>query len=256
MIQIKNLTKSFGSNLVWQDVSFDIEDGETLAIIGQSGCGKSVLVKHLNALIYPDSGIVTIDGKNVFELEYVELRKMRQRFGVLFQGSALFDSINTFENVAFPMRYFTDFSEDQIIQKVHEALEMVNLQEVAQKDTSELSGGMRRRVALARATVLQPDFLIYDEPTSGLDPQTSEEINKLITSMAGNLNITSIVVTHDIHSVLEISEKVAFLHEQKLWWHGPTKEMPTSNNKELLDFITASEYQIKPDKENFIGKNQ
>lgn len=244
MIEVKNLSKSFGDLLVWDDVSFEIEDGETLAIIGRSGCGKSVLVKHLNALMYPDTGEVIIDGENVFDLEYVELRKMRQRFGVLFQGSALFDSINTFENVAFPMRYFTDFTEQQITDKVHEALEMVNLIDVAQKDTSELSGGMRRRVALARATVLQPDFLIYDEPTSGLDPQTSEEINKLIISFASNLNITSIVVTHDIHSVLEISETVAFLHEQKLWWHGSVHEMKNSNNEELLNFIKASEYQI------------
>ncbi len=256
MIEIKNLTKSFGDLLVWKDVSFDIEEGETLAIIGQSGCGKSVLVKHLNALIYPDSGEVIIDGKNVFELEYVDLRKMRQRFGVLFQGSALFDSINTFENVAFPMRYFTDFTEEKITEKVHSALDIVNLLDAADKDTSELSGGMRRRVALARATVLQPDFLIYDEPTSGLDPQTSEEINHLITSMASNLNITSIVVTHDIHSVLKIAETVAFLHAQKLWWHGTIDEMRNSSNKELLNFIKASEYQIKPDKEKFIGKNQ
>ncbi|MDR8392687.1 ATP-binding cassette domain-containing protein [Aliifodinibius sp. S!AR15-10] len=256
MIQVKNLKKSFGDMLVWENVTFDIEDGETIAIIGRSGCGKSVLVKHLNALMYPDAGEVIIDGQNVFELEYVDLRKMRQRFGVLFQGSALFDSINTFENVAFPMRYFTDFSEEKITEKVHKALDMVNLLDAAEKDTSELSGGMRRRVALARATVLQPDFLIYDEPTSGLDPQTSDEINKLITSFASNLNITSIVVTHDIHSVLKISEKVAFLHDQQLWWHGTTKEMSKSNNQELLDFIKASEYQIKTDKENFIGKNQ
>ncbi|MDX1639409.1 MAG: ATP-binding cassette domain-containing protein [Balneolaceae bacterium] len=256
MIEIKNLTKSFGDLLVWKDVSFDIEDGETVAIIGRSGCGKSVLVKHLNALIYPDSGEVYIDGQNVFELEYVELRKMRQRFGVLFQGSALFDSINTFENVAFPMRYFTDFTEQQITEKVHHALDMVNLLEAADKDTSELSGGMRRRVALARATVLQPDFLIYDEPTSGLDPQTSDEINKLITSLGSNLNITSIVVTHDIHSVLNIAEKVAFLHEQRLWWHGTVDELRRSSNKELLDFVKASEYQIKSNKEKFIDENQ
>lgn len=256
MIEIKNLKKSFEDNLVWEDVSFDIEEGETLAIIGRSGCGKSVLVKHLNALIYPDSGEVFIDGKNVFELEYVELRKMRQRFGVLFQGSALFDSINTFENVAFPMRYFTDFSEEKITKKVHEALDIVNLLDAADKSTAELSGGMRRRVALARATVLQPDFLIYDEPTSGLDPQTSNEINKLIISLAENLSITSIVVTHDIHSVLEIAEKVAFLADQHLSWHGTLEEMKTSSNRQLLDFVTASEYQIQSNKENFIGKNK
>lgn len=245
MIEIRNLTKSFGSNLVWEDVSFDIEDGETVAIIGRSGCGKSVLVKHLNALMYPDSGQVLIDGRNIFDLEYVALRKMRQRFGVLFQGSALFDSLNTFENIAFPLRYFTDLEEEEIEQEVESALEIVNLVGTGEKSTAELSGGMRRRVALARATILQPDFLIYDEPTSGLDPQTSEEINHLIISMAENLNITSIVVTHDIHSVLAIAEKVVFLQNQELSWYGTVDEMRESDNKGLLDFVTASEYQIR-----------
>lgn len=245
MIEIRNLTKSFGSNIVWENVSFTIEDGETVAIIGRSGCGKSVLVKHLNALMYPDSGEVIIDGENVFDLEYVALRKMRQRFGVLFQGSALFDSLNTFENVAFPLRYFTEYSEKKIAKKVEEALDRVNLSGTAEKSTAELSGGMRRRVALARATILQPDFLIYDEPTSGLDPRTSEEINRLIISMAENLKITSIVVTHDIHSVLEIAERVAFLESQRLWWHGSVEEMRKSDDKELMDFITASEYQVR-----------
>lgn len=244
MIEIKNLKKSFGDLLVWQDVSFSIEDGETVAIIGRSGCGKSVLVKHLNALIYPDEGQVLIDGENIFDLEYVDLRKMRQRFGVLFQGGALFDSINTFENIAFPLRYFTDYDEDEIEEYVMEALEMVNLADSAQQGTSELSGGMRRRIALARATILRPDFLIYDEPTSGLDPQTSNEINKLIISLADDLNITSIVVTHDIHSVLEIAERVAFLHNQGLCWYGTTEEMRKSEDPELLEFVTASEYKI------------
>ena len=245
MIEIRNLKKSFGSNLVWEDISFTIEDGETVAIIGRSGCGKSVLVKHLNALMYPDEGEVIIDGDNVFDLEYVALRKMRQRFGVLFQGSALFDSLNTFENIAFPLEYFTDYSEEKIEHKVNEALERVNLAGTGQKSPAELSGGMRRRVALARATILQPDFLIYDEPTSGLDPQTSEEINRLIISMAENLKITSIVVTHDIHSVLEIAGKIAFLENQSLWWYGTVEEMRNSDNKELIDFVTASEYQIR-----------
>ena len=245
MIEIRNLKKSFGSNLVWEDISFTIEDGETVAIIGRSGCGKSVLVKHLNALMYPDEGEVIIDGDNVFDLEYVALRKMRQRFGVLFQGSALFDSLNTFENIAFPLEYFTDYSAEKIEHKVNEALERVNLAGTGQKSPAELSGGMRRRVALARATILQPDFLIYDEPTSGLDPQTSEEINRLIISMAENLKITSIVVTHDIHSVLEIAGKIAFLENQSLWWYGTVEEMRNSDNKELIDFVTASEYQIR-----------
>jgi len=245
MIEVQNLKKSFNDFLIWDDVSFTIEEGETLAIIGRSGCGKSVLVKHLNALLYPDEGKVIIDGENIFELQYVDLRIMRQRFGVLFQGSALFDSINTFENVAFPLRYFTDNSEEEIESIVMEALEMVNLANTADKNTAELSGGMRRRVALARATVLRPDFLIYDEPTSGLDPQTSEEINDLINGMANDLNITSIVVTHDIHSVLEVAERVVFLEDQQLCWQGTVEEMRESDNKQLLDFITASEYKIK-----------
>lgn len=245
MIEIRNLKKSFGDNLVWKNVSFEIEDGETVAIIGRSGCGKSVLVKHFNALLYPDEGEVYIDGKNVFELGYVQLRKMRQRFGVLFQGSALFDSINTFENVAFPLRYFTELEEDEIRAKVNEALAMVNLADTGPKGLSELSGGMKRRVALARATIMEPDFLIYDEPTSGLDPQTSEEINQLINSLAQDLNITSVVVTHDIHSVLEIADTVAFLEDQRLAWHGTLEEMKQSDNRQLMNFITASEYSIR-----------
>lgn len=244
MIEIENLKKSFGDLLVWENISFTIEDGETIAIIGRSGCGKSVLVKHLNALMYPDEGKVKIDGQNIFELEYVDLRKMRQRFGVLFQGGALFDSINTFENIAFPLRYFTDHDEKKITNLVMEALEMVNLADSAQQSTAELSGGMRRRIALARATILRPDFLIYDEPTSGLDPQTSDEINQLIISLAKDVNITSIVVTHDIHSVLNIAERVAFLDGQDLEWLGTIEEMKRSDNEKLLSFIKASEYKI------------
>lgn len=245
MIEIKNLTKSFGSNLIWQDVSFNIENGETLAIIGKSGCGKSVLLKHLNALLYPDSGKVLIDGHDLFCLSYSELRKMRQRFGILFQGAALFDSISTFENVAFPLRYFTKDSEEVIHEKVERALEMVNLNGAGEKSTASLSGGMRKRVGLARAIILQPQYLLYDEPTSGLDPKTSEEINELIISMSKNLDITSIVITHDMHSVLTVAEKVAFLDEQKLSWYGSVEEMQESEYPPLVDFITASEYQIK-----------
>jgi phospholipid/cholesterol/gamma-HCH transport system ATP-binding protein len=244
MIEIKNLTKSFGDLLVWQDVSLTIEDGETTAIIGRSGCGKSVLLKHLNALMYPDEGQILIDGQSVFDLSYTELRKVRQRFGILFQGGALFDSISTFENVAFPLRYFTDQSEDEITQNVNEALEMVNLKGSGGKSTAELSGGMRKRVGLARAIILKPDYLLYDEPTSGLDPRTSGEINELIVNLADSLDITSIVITHDMHSVLSISDKVAFLDEQKLSWFGKTDDMKYSDNQNLLDFITASEYQI------------
>lgn len=230
--------------MVWEDVSFTIEDGQTTAVIGRSGCGKSVLLKHLNALLYPDEGDVLIDGENVFGLSYTGLRKVRQRFGILFQGGALFDSISTYENVAFPLRYFTEQSEEEIEHNVNEALGMVNLVDVGDKSTSELSGGMRKRVGLARAIILKPDYLLYDEPTSGLDPKTSDEINELIVTMADNLDITSVVITHDMHSVLEVSDKVAFLDEQKLSWVGNTDDMKHSGNQNLLEFIKASEYKI------------
>ncbi len=245
MIEIKNLTKSFGDLLVWEDVSFNIQDGETIAIIGKSGCGKSVLIKHINALLVPDSGSVLIDGEDIHKMDYVLKRKLRQKFGVLFQGSALFDSINTFENVAFPLRYFSNQSEEEIRNNVMEALSHVNLEDAYNKETSELSGGMRKRVGLARAIVLKPNYIMYDEPTSGLDPQTSQEINELIIDLAKSLDITSIVVTHDMHSVLKVADKVAFLDQEKLSWHGTVEEMKKSEHKALIDFITASEYQIK-----------
>jgi len=245
MIEIKNLTKSFGDLLVWENVNFCIEDGETLAVIGRSGCGKSVLLKHINALLTPDSGEVLIKGTNIFEMDYVDQRKLRQKFGVLFQGSALFDSINTFENVAFPLRYFTDFSEEEIKEKVMQALSYVNLEGAADKETSELSGGMRKRVGLARAIILEPEYIMYDEPTSGLDPETANEINELIVLMSEKFDITSIVITHDMHSVLDVADKVVFLNNQKLSWFGTIDEMKKSEQKDLIDFITASEYQIK-----------
>lgn len=244
MIEIRNLSKSFGSLLLWEGVSLSVEDGETLAIIGRSGCGKSVLLKHLNALMTPDSGEVLIDGVNIHSQDYVSLRKMRQRFGILFQGSALFDSINTFENVAFPLRYFTEMDEKQIQDEVMEALGMVGLEYAADKQTSELSGGMRKRVGLARAMILKPNYLMYDEPTSGLDPETADEINQLINELSDALKITSIVVTHDMHSVLEVADKVAFLNRKCLDWYGTVEEMKVSDHEHLIRFVSASEYQI------------
>jgi len=245
MIEIRNLTKRFGSLTVWEDVSFTIEDGETVGIIGRSGCGKSVLMKHINALLEPDSGEVLIDGVNIHQQDYVDLRRLRQRFGVLFQGSALFDSINTFDNVAFPLRYFTKLTEREIRESVFEALSMVGLEESAEKGTSELSGGMRKRVALARAIILKPDYMMYDEPTSGLDPETSDEINRLIMQMSSALKITSIVITHDMHSVLKVADKVAFLDRQRLSWHGTIEELRRSDHEELTRFVSASEYQVR-----------
>lgn len=245
MIEINNLTKSFGPNLIWKDVSLTIEDGETIAVIGKSGSGKSVLMKHLNVLLYPDSGSVIIDGVNVFQMQYARLRKLRQRFGVLFQGAALFDSISAFENVAFPLRYFTNMKDDEIADRVMESLGMVHLTDIGDKTPAELSGGMKKRIGLARAIVLKPDYLLYDEPTSGLDPETSDEINDLIITMAETLDITSVVITHDMHSVLRVADTVAFLDEQKLSWYGTVDELRKSDHKELNEFTRASEYSIE-----------
>lgn len=244
MIEVKNLTKKFGNNLIWEDVNLVVPDGETLAVIGKSGSGKSVLLKHLNALLYPDSGEVLIDGKNIFDLSYVDLRLVRQRFGVLFQGAALFDSITAYENVAFPLRYFTKMSDSEIHHRVMSCLEMVNLANIGNKSTADLSGGMKKRVGLARAIVLQPDYLLYDEPTSGLDPETSDEINDLIIHMSKNLSITSVVISHDMHSVLKVAEKVAFIDEQKLSWYGTIDDLRRSDHQRLGEFTRASEYQI------------
>ena len=248
MIEIKNLTKSFGETLIWDDVSLTVEDGETLAIIGKSGSGKSVLLKHLNALLKPDKGEVLIEGVNIFDMPYAQLRNVRQQFGVLFQGAALFDSISAFENVAFPLRYFTNYSEAKIQQRVMDCLAQVNLEDIGDKTTAALSGGMRKRVGLARAIVLRPDYILYDEPTSGLDPETSDEINDLIILMAEELDVLSIVITHDMHSVLRVADKVAFLDEQKLSWYGSIEDMEKSSHTRLNSFITASEYQISKER--------
>jgi len=231
--------------LVWENVSFNIEDSETVAIIGRSGSGKSVLIKHINALMCPDEGEVLINGANIHELDYIQQRKVRQKFGILFQGSALFDSINTFENIAFPLRYFTKKSEGEIRDEVEETLELVRLPGIGDKETSELSGGMKKRVGIARAIILKPEYLMYDEPTSGLDPQTAEEINELIINMNEKLCITSIVVTHDMHSVLRIADRVAFICDQTLSWFGSVDELRRSDHKKLNQFVTASEYQLK-----------
>jgi len=231
--------------LVWEEISFKIEEGETMVILGPSGTGKSVLLKHLNALLLPDLGCVMVDGKDICSAKYVELRKLRQKFGVLFQSAALFDSINTFENVAFPLRYFTDLSEEEIEHTVHESLKLVNLEGAGKKETADLSGGMRKRVGLARAIVLKPKYILYDEPTAGLDPVMSDEINDLIISMSEQLDITSVVVTHNMHSVFRIADKIAFLNDQSLAWFGSLNELYNTDYKPLLKFMKSGEYHLK-----------
>jgi len=246
MISVSHISKSFGEKHVLRDVSVDIPEGQTVAIIGRSGSGKSVLMKHLIGLMQPDAGTVTVDGIDINAITYAELRRVRRNFGVLFQGGALFDSMNSFENVAFPLRTFTDMSDADISKVVKDCLAMVELEDVGSKMPSELSGGMQKRVALARAVALQPRYIIYDEPTSGLDPETSNTIDELIRNLADRLNVTSIVVTHDMHSVLNIADRAAFIYEGRVHWTGTIEELHHSDDQILKAFVTANEYKIGP----------
>ncbi len=244
MIEAKNLFKSFNDRPVLHDVNLQIEEGETFAIIGRSGSGKSVLMKHLIGLLKPDRGEILIDGVDINTLDYRGLRKVRRQFGVLFQGGALFDSMSSYENVAFPLTTFTDKKPAEIARIAHECLEMVELKDVGAKMPSELSGGMKKRVALARAIALRPKYIFYDEPNTGLDPETSNTIDELISGLSDRLNVTSIVVTHDMHSVLSIADRAAFIHQGSIRWIGTVADLHASTDDVLLDFVKAHEYQI------------
>lgn len=244
MIQVENLHKSFGDLDVLKDVDLEVEDGETLAIIGRSGSGKSVLMKHLVGLLKPDSGRVLVDGVDLAEIPYEQLREVRQQFGVLFQGGALFDSMTSFENIAFPLEYFTAMSNADISDRVNECLQLVRLKDVGPKKPSELSGGMRKRVALARAIALEPRYILYDEPTSGLDPETSNTIDELIMQLSDELSVTSVVVTHDMHSVFTIADRAAFLHGCHMHWVGPISDIHGSPDDILDRFVKANEYHV------------
>lgn len=244
MIQVDRISKSFDGKTVLQDVSLTIHEGETFAIIGRSGSGKSVLLKHLIGLLTPESGRVLVDGVDINTIPYRQLQEVRQQFGVLFQGGALFDSMDAFGNVAFPLRTFTKLSNAEIRDRVQRCLEMVHLSDVGAKSTAELSGGMQKRVALARAVALEPRYVLYDEPTSGLDPETSNTIDELIQELAEELGITSIVVTHDMHSVLSVADVAAFLHAGTMHWVGTIDEMHRSDDEVLRRFVKANEYQI------------
>lgn len=244
MITTEHIYKSFEDQLVLNDVSLEIRDAETLAIIGRSGSGKSVLMKHIIGLLQPDRGRVLVDGVDINSVSYRELRQVRRQFGVLFQGGALFDSMTAFDNIAFPLRTFSNATTTQILDRVRDCLEMVQLEGIETKKPSELSGGMQKRVALARAIALEPKYIIYDEPTSGLDPETSNRIDELINSLTDRLNVTSIVITHDMHSVLSIADRIAFIYQGRIHWSGTVDELHASDDKTLLEFVRANEYRI------------
>ena len=238
MIEINNLYKSFGENKVLRGVNLIINKGETLVIIGRSGEGKSVLIKHIVGLLQPDLGNVKVEGEIVSELNENELYKMRKKFGFLFQGSALFDSMTVEENVGLPLvESEITMPQQKIDEIVAEKLELVGLPGIQRLKPSELSGGMKKRVALARALATNPEYILYDEPTTGLDPIMSDSIDDMIRELGGKLNVTSVVVTHDMFSVRNVANKVALLYEGKIYFTGTPDELMNSSDKVIKDFI-------------------
>jgi len=242
MIEIKNLHKSFGDNKVLQGVNLEIDTGETIVIIGRSGCGKSVLIKHIVGLLYPDEGYVKVEGHRVDDMNMKELYQLRSKFGFLFQASALFDSMTVEENIALPLvesgKHYSRFELDK---KVADKLELVGMRGVQKLKPAELSGGMKKRVGLARALITDPDYIFYDEPTTGLDPIMSDSIDDLIKELTDKLNATSVVVTHDMYSVKNVANQVAMMHEGKIHFHGTPAELLSSNDKIIKEFIQRTE---------------
>ena len=237
MIEVRDLKKSYGSNLVLDGVSFEIEKGESVVIIGRSGGGKSVLIKHLIGLLRPESGQVLIAGEDISGMNERELIRVRQRFGMLFQGAALFDSMTVAENVGFAFRREGSLTPSAIALKVAEALEMVDLPGTENKKPSELSGGMKKRVGLARAIVYQPEIVLYDEPTTGLDPIVADSIDQLILRVRDRLRVTTVVVTHDMRSARRLGQRILMLHNKKIYATGTPDEIFTSADPVVKQFI-------------------
>lgn len=237
MIRVENISKKFGEHIVLDDISVNFERGKTNLIIGQSGSGKTVLMKICTGLFEPDSGLITFDNRQFSNTKEKNRINIRKEMGVLFQGGALFDSMNVEENVMFPLNMFTDMSYEEKIERVNFCLNRVNLKGINKLSTSELSGGMMKRVAIARAISNSPKYLFCDEPNSGLDPLTSELIDELINEITEEYNMTTIINTHDINSVIKIGQRINFLYHGKLWWKGDNKSVLNSGNKELDEFL-------------------
>jgi phospholipid/cholesterol/gamma-HCH transport system ATP-binding protein len=240
MIEVRELYKSFGAQRVLDGVSLSIETGESVVIIGRSGGGKSVLLKSLIGLMAPDRGQVLIDGENLCGMNERQLLQVRKKFGMLFQGAALFDSLTVEENVAFPLRQERRWSEAEMSQKVREALEMVELPGIENKKPAELSGGMRKRVGLARAIVYRPQIVLYDEPTTGLDPIAADRIDRLIIRVCHErLKVTSVAVTHDMRSAARIGQRLLLLHEGRIYAEGKPEEIFQSTDPIVHQFVTG-----------------
>jgi phospholipid/cholesterol/gamma-HCH transport system ATP-binding protein len=237
MIEVRNLQKSFGAQKILDDVSFQIEQGESVVIVGRSGGGKSVLLKHLIGLLQPDSGEVIVHGKNIVGMNERQLLRVRRKFGMVFQGAALFDSMTVAENVAFGLRRHDNLTDGEISKRVSESLEMVDLPGTENKNPAELSGGMRKRVGLARAIIYEPQIVLYDEPTTGLDPIVSDSIDKLIIRVRDHLKVTSIVVTHDMRSARRVGNHVLMLHRKKIYANAAPEEFFASSDPVIRQFV-------------------
>ena len=242
MIRAENITKTFGDQEVLKGITFDFEAGKNNLIIGRSGAGKTVLLKILVGLQTPTSGTVWYDDVNFTALDKAGMRAIRMKIGMLFQGSALFDSLTVEQNIRFPLDMFTTKTLKEKVERVNYCLERVNLAGTNAKFPSELSGGMQKRVGIARAIVLEPKYLFCDEPNSGLDPKTSILIDELISSITEEQNITTIINTHDMNSVMESGDNICFLHEGRLEWSGSKNEVLDSDNENLQSFIFASPF--------------
>lgn len=241
MIVASNVSKSFGDHQVLKDVSVKFERGKTNLIIGASGSGKTVLMKCLVGLIKADSGTIEYDGRPFSQMSQDKIKEIRREIGMLFQGSALFDSMTVEENVMFPLSMFTKLTAEEKLDRANFCLKRVNLENANQLLPAELSGGMKKRVAIARAISMNPKYLFCDEPNSGLDPSTSNVIDNLIKEITEEFETTTVINTHDMNSVIEIGDKISFIHEGKLWWEGSKEEIMKSDIKELNDFVFASE---------------
>jgi phospholipid/cholesterol/gamma-HCH transport system ATP-binding protein len=242
MIKIESLTKSFNSLGVLKNLNLKVEKGSTLVVIGRSGCGKSVLLKHIVGVLRPDSGKVIIDGQDIGQLNAKELNLLRKRINMVFQGGALFDSLSVAENVGFELLEHTSISGKELFVRAKEALSLVGLRGIENLMPSELSGGMRKRVALARAICTKPEIILYDEPTTGVDPITADSINELIRSLHDKLKVTAVVVTHDMKSAYKIADRIAMLYQGQIIIEGTPLEIQNSEHPIVHQFVNGLAY--------------
>jgi len=249
LYQIRGLVKKYGSRTILGGLDLDVHRGECLVILGKSGSGKSVTLRQLNGLEKPDAGTVTFDGVELSSLDERELFPLRRRIAMLFQSGALFDSMNVMDNVAFPLREHTELSDSEISDTVRQKLAKVNLKDVERKFPSDLSGGMRKRVALARSLALDPEVVLFDEPTTGLDPTTAATIGKLINSIQKDLGVTAVVVTHDLALARRVGDRLAYLAETKLAFIGTWEEADGNDHPELCRFLAGREEE-EPEEED------